>query len=220
MVSIGTTMIGRGLRRLDMVGGSAIVLTVNAIVFSGIAGVGALFLIFFFADETGTWNRLWPLVTGWAAVTALGAANAYATVRFARRPHESPRVSDGVIALITAVTAGVWLVLPSASPVAVFTAAPFALANVAAAWFLFGAAYAPTPVAEFPAFTPADRAESGVTDISEMSPTHRTPEDLGTAPRGLMIESSGAFRGLRGRAALNSLGGIQLPRRARVKARR
>ncbi|MEU4690221.1 hypothetical protein [Actinoplanes sp. NPDC023714] len=291
MVSIGTAAIGRGLRRLDTVHGAMIVLTVNAIVFSGIAGVGALFLMFFFADETGTWGRLWPLVAGWVAAAALGAASAISTVRFARRPHEAPRVWDGVTALVTAVASGAWLILPeAASPVVLFTAAPFAIANVAAAWVLFGAANAPAPATEFPAFTPAagDEGFNDVGDISEMSEVAgragadgssegmavlgigvrtaggsdghvtssfdgRAAGDLGgraagghaagglggheaggfggaglgsglaTGLRlgtGFGLDSSGAFRGLRGRAALNSLGGIQPSRRARAKARR
>jgi hypothetical protein len=210
MVSIVTTGIVRGWRRFDAVGLSAVVLTVNAITFLGIAAVGALFLAFFFADEAETWAHLWPLVAGWVTAAALGAANAVVAFRFARRPGDGPRVSDGTVALVTAVSTGALLVLPnSADAGLLFLAAPFALANVAAAWFLYGAAYAPSPAIEFPVFAPAHEPLL-MPDLSE------TP----LLPSVLLTPSSGAFRGLRGRAAMTTLGGVQLPRRARRTTRR
>jgi hypothetical protein len=231
MVSIVTTGIVRGWRRFDAVGLSAVVLAVNAIVFLGIAAIGALFLTFFFADESESWSRLWPLVAGWAAAAALGTANAVVAARFARRPADTPRVSDGTVALITAVSAGALLVLPSsASTALLFLAAPFALANVGAAWFLYGAAYAPPQPIEFPSFVPAADQAPEFDPTAAFDPAAfdlagpLMPAAGATMrpfiPSALLSPNSGAFRGLRGRAATTTLSGIRLPRRARRTPKR
>ncbi|MEU8239969.1 hypothetical protein AB0C07_17120 [Actinoplanes missouriensis] len=157
MVSIGTAR----TRRPDAVSGSAIVLTANAGVLAFLTVVGALFLLFLFGDEDGTWRRLWPLVAGWVVTAGLATANAMVTIRFARRPADAPRTTDAAVALVTAVVATLLLAFAASTPGLLLAAAPFALANVAAAWFLYSAARIAEPVTEFPfpedgAFTESD----------------------------------------------------------------
>ncbi|WP_433825504.1 hypothetical protein ACQP2E_25730 [Actinoplanes sp. CA-015351] len=191
MVSIDTTGTGqdwqpadRGSRHLDMITASAIVLTANAIILLAIAVVGVPFMLFFLADETETWQHLWPLVATLTGALTLGTLNAVATVRFARRPSDPPRIADGVAALATAAGAAVLL---TASPGVALLAAPFALVNMAAAWVLFRAAYArPTAVAEvaeFPDHVPAFDFEAAVdlgkdAAVEEHSPA---PEESSSA---------------------------------------
>ena len=80
MVEIGAG----GWRRGDVVTTAAVVLTVDAVLMLVIAAVGAPFVLSFFADGTGTWGRLWPLVTGWLAAGAFGLFCARTAVRFTR----------------------------------------------------------------------------------------------------------------------------------------
>ncbi|MBB2944216.1 hypothetical protein FB565_003945 [Actinoplanes lutulentus] len=205
MVSIDTTdtgqdwrPAGQGRRRLDTITASAIVLTANAIILLAIAVVGVPFMLFFFADETETWQRLWPLVASLTGALALGALNAVATVRFARRPSDPPRIADGVAALATAAAAAILL---TATPGVAMLAAPFALVNVAAAWILFRAAYAQpaaaSTLAEFPDHVPAfdfdeeaavDLDKDAVADLDE----NATVEERSPAPG----ESSSAYEDL------------------------
>ncbi|BAL90776.1 hypothetical protein AMIS_55560 [Actinoplanes missouriensis 431] len=249
MVSIGTAR----TRRPDAVSGSAIVLTANAGVLAFLTVIGALFLLFLFGDEDGTWQRLWPLVAGWVVTAGLATANAMVTIRFARRPADAPRPSDAAVALMTSVVAALLLAFSASTPGLLLAAAPFALANAAAAWFLYSAARVAEPVAAFPFPFPDDGAftESDLDLLTGGDPLPEDPDapnpdapnpdapnpdapglglpdldapagDLDAEPAVIpppMIASSALPRRprRRSRAALHTLRGIQLPRRARIR---
>ncbi|MEU4557931.1 hypothetical protein AB0F72_06060 [Actinoplanes sp. NPDC023936] len=240
MVSIGTAR----TRRPDAVSGSAIVLTANTGVLAFLTAVGALFLLFLFGDEDGTWQRLWPLVAGWVVAAGLATANAVVTVRFARRPADAPRPADAAVALTTAVVATLLLALSASTPGVVLAAAPFALANAAAAWFLYSAGRATAPDAAFPetgGFTESDldlftESDLLADDLGTPEQAHyldrpEQADDLGTpeqaGDRGAPDQAAEpaatpppALRRRprrRSRAALHTLRGIQLPRRATIR---
>jgi hypothetical protein len=121
-------------RRADAVTPAAIVLTVDAVALLMVAVVGLPFLIFFFGDEAGGWQGLWPYVIGWVAAAVFGAAAAAAAGRFAGfGTYDARRVGIVASAGIAVLSGTILAFSVPGSPLLALTAAPFAAANLAAA---------------------------------------------------------------------------------------
>ncbi|MFI5891839.1 hypothetical protein ACIA5D_17180 [Actinoplanes sp. NPDC051513] len=213
-----------GARRIDTVTAATLVLTVNAALFLVIAVVGAPFLLYIFADDdTGTWSRMWPLVTWWVVAAGLGAASARVAVRAIGRGNYDFRPSGIGAALATAVAISVLVVTSfGRSPVIAAVGALFALANLFAAVALRNA----DPVAEEDdefeeeAFEEDDDELALVAgeepEIAEEAPTRETIDLSPRSNRGPgRVAPTAARRRMRRRAALVTLTGVRMARRPR-----
>ncbi|MEV4343046.1 hypothetical protein AB0J83_01005 [Actinoplanes sp. NPDC049596] len=217
-------------RRMDRVTNAAIVVTTDAVLFLTIAVVGVPFLMFVFADETGTWDRLWPYVGVWVVAAVSGAACAAAAYGLARSGTRLARHGGAAAALGAAVMAPAVSLLLGSNLVIVWVSAAFAVANLIAAFVLYniqepsfaGFEPAPRPLEPSPPADAPDLADGDdpVTP-DEAHELYQRPEpttqagakptiDLQLHPR-----PGTTRRRPRGQAALHTLGGIQLPPRAR-----
>ncbi|WP_285472476.1 hypothetical protein [Actinoplanes sp. NBRC 101535] len=216
-------------RRFDAVGSAAIVLTVDAVVLLGITLVGLPFLIFLLADETETTGRLAPLAAGLAATAILGAVSTLAAVRFTSREAYSLR-RLGTTAVVGTAAAAAVLVATSVTsmPLAAALAALFVAANLAAA---------PVLARHTPAVAAQEAEASEEADILDFEPTPDPDAEPDAEP---IVET--AFetaveaaepvetsvdeaappvpvaatvpRRRRNQAALHTMAGVRLPRRA------
>jgi hypothetical protein len=206
--------------RIDTVMAAAIVLTVDAVVLLAVAVIGVPFLMLFFGDENGTWGRLWPLIVAWVVAVVLAALCATAVARLAGWGSFSVRRISTGAAVAVAVTAAVLAAGSIGSnPGWLLLGLPFAVANLAAALVFAGPERATAAADRFPRFTPAapvetvdEAAYARPEETEEPDPvrTHDTIDLLAHAPR----PPRKAPR-KRGPAALRTLTGVQLPRRAR-----
>jgi len=210
-----------GRRRFDPITAASVVLTVDAALFLVLAVVGLPFLLYIFADDdTGTWSRMAPLVTWWAAAALLGAASTVAVVRsFGRGGGRARRI--GTAAAIATVIAVVALISTTAgrAPLLGLLGGFLAIANVGAARVLAGprgAALAdeePEVVfwdeAEVEAWLEDDEPDEPI----EPAEPRVTVELAHTGP-GRTV-SSAARRRLRGRAAMQTHAGVRMSRHPR-----
>ncbi|MFF5297578.1 hypothetical protein [Paractinoplanes globisporus] len=215
-------------RRFDVVTAACVVLTVDAALFLLIAVVGVPFLLYIFADDdTGTWQRMWPLISWWLVATALGAASALATVRVTGGGGGAGvRRLGAAAATATAVGVGVLISVTfdgSLFDRALFLAvagALFVIANVAAALVLISPASAADEDIEI------ETMESGyeddeVDDVdqaefdepAEPVMAKDTVELARTGPG--RAASSAARRRLRRQAAMRTMAGVRMTRRPR-----
>ncbi|WP_157411526.1 hypothetical protein [Actinoplanes rectilineatus] len=205
-------------RRFDAVGSAAIVLTVDAVVLLGITLVGLPFLIFLLADETETTGRLAPLAAGLAATAILGAVSTLAAVRFTSREAYSLR-RLGTTAVVGTAAAAAVLVATSVTsmPLAAALAALFVAANLAAAPVL--ARHTPAVAAQEAEEadildfepTPDPDAEPDAEPIVEAAEPVETSVDEAAPP---VPVAATVPRRRRNQAALHTMAGLRLPRRA------
>lgn len=168
------------VRRVDVGTPAAMVLTVDAVALLVVAVVGVPFLAFFFGDEDGGWQRLWPLFTGWFVAALLGAACTAAVFGLAGHGRFDARRTGIAAALGTAVASPVVAVTATANTTLLLLALPFAAANLAVAAAL-----------RYPERTaglavrlgfgrtetePVDTAESGPGDLEPTNPQPGEPE--------------------------------------------
>lgn len=149
---------GRTVRahRVDAVGAAAVVVTVDAVLLLAIAVIGVPFLMFVFADEDGTWQRLWPLAVSWLVAVVLAALCITAVARLAGFGSYSIRRVGTAAALGTAVAALVLAAATAASsPGWLLFGLPITVANLAAALVLAGPDRATAVADRFPLFRPA-----------------------------------------------------------------
>jgi hypothetical protein len=219
MVEIGAGEMRR-TRQWDAVTAASVVVTIDAALFLVIAVVGVPFLLYIFADDdTGTWQRMWPLIAGWTIATVLGAACARVAIRAIGSGNYDFRRSGAVAGFTTAVAVGT-LAGTSAerSPVLAVIGTLFAMANIFAGLALLKAE-APESLAD-EEYEPVDELmdDDDLEPEIEESPVRETVD---LAPRARAIQGPGrgasaaARRRMRGRAALITLSGVQMSRRPR-----
>jgi len=210
-------------RRMDTITAATVVLTINAALFLLIAVVGAPFLAFIFADDdTGTWERMWPLITWWVVAAGLGAASARVAVRAIGRGDHDFRRAGIAAALATAAAVSVLVVTSfGRSPFIAAVGGLLALANLFAAFALRDA---DDPVAEeefeleddFEEDFEHDVAEDAEPEPEEEAPARETIELSPRANRGPgRAAPAAARRRMRRQAALVTLTGVRMTRRPR-----
>ncbi|WP_433383661.1 hypothetical protein ACQPZX_21960 [Actinoplanes sp. CA-142083] len=210
-------------RRVDTVTAASIVLTINAALFLLIAVVGAPFLAYIFADDdTGTWDRMWPLVTWWVVAAGLGAASARVAVQAIGRGNHDFRRSGIAAALATAAAISVLVVTSfGRSPFIAAVGGLFALANLFAAFALRNS---DDPVAEEEFELEEDEEEDAIEEDAyeeepepeEEAPARETIELSPRANRGPgRAAPAAARRRMRRQAALVTLTGVRMTRRPR-----
>ncbi|HEX5203153.1 MAG TPA: hypothetical protein VFW27_24765 [Actinoplanes sp.] len=214
----------RRSRRMDAVTAASVVLTINAALFLLIAVVGAPFLLYIFADDdTGTWDRMWPLVTWWSVAALVGTASARVAVQAVGRGNHDFRRGGVVAALATAAAISVLVVTSfGRSPALAAVGALFALANLFAAVAL-GNADNPVTEEDFELEEDlADREdEIAYGPDAELEPAEETParETIELSPRANRgpgrAAPAAARRRMRRQAALVTLTGVRMPRRPR-----
>lgn len=221
MVEIGAGEIRR-TRQWDAVTAGSVVVTIDAALFLVIAVVGVPFLLYIFADDdTGTWERMWPLIAGWTIATVLGSACARVAIRAIGSGNYDFRRSGAIAGFTTAVAVGT-LAGTSAerSPVLAVIGTVFAVANVLAGLALLRAEAPELLAAEEEEYEPVDELMNDVEPEIEPSPVRET---IDLTPRVRAIQGPGRGRGasvaarrrMRGRAALVTLSGVQMSRRPR-----
>ncbi|MBM2616063.1 hypothetical protein JIG36_10900 [Actinoplanes sp. LDG1-06] len=222
--------------RLDTIAAAAIVLTVDAVVLLVVAVIGVPFLMFVFGDEDGTWQRLWPYAVAWLVAVVLAVVCAAAVLRLCGFGRWSIRRVGTAAAVGIAVVAAVLVVVSLRnSPSLVLISLPFLVANVAAALVLASPERAVAMAERFTVFRPAEPPV--VDDEEEVEPelVYAEDESVYARPAGLGDEpdpartrdtidlhafrrrpaAGPAPRRSRGPAAMRTLAGVQLPRRAR-----
>jgi hypothetical protein len=156
--------------RVDTVGAAAIVVTVDAVLLLAIAVVGVPFLMFVFADENGTWPRLWPLAVSWLVAFVLAVVCGAATARLLGFGDYSIRRVGVAASLGTAVAAAVLTASTAASsPGWLLLGLPLTVANLAAALVFAGPDRATAVADRFPLFRPAQPLPTAAPDAPAAS---------------------------------------------------
>ncbi|WP_203770829.1 hypothetical protein [Paractinoplanes deccanensis] len=207
-------------RRIDPVMAAAVTVSVDAALFVVVAVAGVPFLMFVFADESGTWQRLWPYVGTWVIACVSGAGTTAAAFVLARSSTRFARLA-GATAALGAGVAGVLVSLLMWHTEIVLLAAVFGLANLLAAYAFLTAkdpSFAPFEPAPLPqqAF-PTDFAPA----FDEADELYRRPAPATASQTKMTIDLQvhprprPDRRRPRAQAALHTLRGVQLPPRAR-----
>ncbi|MFF5083213.1 hypothetical protein ACFY36_39730 [Actinoplanes sp. NPDC000266] len=226
---IETTELAGARRRMDKVTSAAVMVTIDAVLFLAIAVVGVPFLMFVFADETGTWGRLWPYVGSWVLAGVGGAACAAAAYGLTRSGAQLARHAGAAAALGAAVVAVLISALLWRSLMLGPVTAVFVIANLLAAVTLFNAKEPsfvrfqpaslppePSAIPHMPGFATEDAPTPDAVDDLYRRPgagtegETRSTIDLQIRPRPRTDR-----RRPRTQPALRTLTGIQLPPRAR-----
>jgi hypothetical protein len=209
-----------GARRIDTVTAASVVLTINAALFLVIAVVGAPFLAYIFADDdTGKWNRMWPLVTWWFVAAGLGVACARVAMRSIGRRNYDIRRSGTGAALGTA-AAITMLVVTSfeRSPIVAAVGTLFVLANIGAAVALHNSSPAEEELEDDDELEHEELEDLAYAEpeAAEEAPARDTVDLSGLENRGPGRGApAAARRRMRRRAALVTLTGVQMARRPR-----
>ena len=210
-------------RRFDPVTAASVVLTVDAALFLMVAVVGLPFLLFIFSDDdTGTWQRMAPLVSWWVAAALLGAACTTAVVRAFGRGGAGARRLGVVAAIATVIAVSVLIAVSfERTPVLAVFGALLAIANVGAARVLIGPGGADLAEEE-PEILFADVEADEEVEVAEVE---AEPADDEPAEPRITVElartgpgrsvPSAARRRLRGKAALQTHAGVRMSRRPR-----
>ncbi|MFG1991860.1 hypothetical protein ACGFJ7_17975 [Actinoplanes sp. NPDC048988] len=220
-------------RRFDRLTAAAVMVAVDAVLYLVIAIVGVPFLMFVFADETGTWQRLWPYVGSWVLLCVGGAACAAAAFGLTRNAAPPARQAGAVAALGAAVVAVLVSLLMWPTATVGPAGAVLVVLNLVAALTLF-TTKEPSLVRSQPAFPPHEpppfpnlpavvETVAAPVEADEMYRRPEPPVADNTRPTiDLRVDGrrpGTARRRPRTRAALHTLGGVTLPPRAR-RARR
>ena len=227
--------------RIDAVAAAAIVLTVDAVLLLAIAVIGVPFLMFVFADEMGTWQNLWPYAASWLVACVLAAVCATAVAVLTGYGNFSIRRVGTAAALGVAVTAAVIAAASvRTSPSGILIGLPFAVANLAAALVFASPDRAAAVADRFPLFRaapgstddvpePGAQAEPATYEQDEAAYARPATEDGADEPvktrdtidlrafsrPAPVTGGPAAVARRRGPAAMRTLAGVQLPRRAR-----
>ncbi|SNY68903.1 hypothetical protein [Paractinoplanes atraurantiacus] len=225
---IETTELAGARRRMDKVTSAAVVVTVDAVLFLAIAVVGVPFLMFVFADETGTWARLWPYVGSWVLAGVGGAACAAATYGLTRSGAQLARHGGAAAAVGAAVVAVLISALLWRSLMLGPVTAVFVIANLIAAFVLFSAkepSFArfqpatltpePSPLPEMPGFAPTEDTTPEAHDLYRRPGRGTESETKSTIDLQVRPRPGSGRRRPRTQPALRTHAGIQLPPRAR-----
>ncbi|XVU29358.1 hypothetical protein ACQPZJ_20485 [Actinoplanes sp. CA-054009] len=224
---IETAELAGARRRMDKVTSAAVVVTVDAVLFLAIAFIGVPFLMFIFADESGTWGRLWPYVGSWVLAGLAGAACAAAAFGLTRSGAQLARHAGAAAAMGAAVVAVLISVLLWRSLMLGPVTAVFVIANVFAAFTLFNAKEPSfvrfQAVPTMPDSSPLPDVPVAAASSDEAHDLYRRPDssaesetkstiDLQVRPRPRPTLDR---RRPRTQPALRTHAGIQLPPRAR-----
>ncbi|GAA4603499.1 hypothetical protein BJY16_004639 [Actinoplanes octamycinicus] len=227
------------LQRMDALTGGAMVLTVEAVVFLMTALIGTPLLMFFAADDDASVGWLWPFGAVCVISAVLGSASAAAAFLIGSRGNHRDRQVGVVAASGIAVTTGLLTAAAAdSSPLLAFLSALVAVANVGAATLIHRAE--PAAEAETPSALPSPLPEAFLMAAPLAEAEIRTRETIeidvrrpatpaadaptkdaltADAPAADLLTADAAPvtirpRRPRGPAALHTLSGVRLPRRA------